>query len=103
VEQVVAAEACTTRGPAGNPALLLERGGQRGVRLPIAHCSPAPRTNDREQRTIHHYVQIRSDEGGFGAFHIPSSVRRLNVGCVDGFEWAIVLADDGDLACRLWT
>jgi hypothetical protein len=34
VEQVVAAEACTTRAGGANPATSLVRGGQRGVRLP---------------------------------------------------------------------
>ena len=68
MEQVVVAEACTTRA-GGQSGLLQVRGGQRGVQLPRSQCSPARRTGDRAQHMAHYHVQIRGDEGGKGALH----------------------------------
>lgn len=75
----------------------------RGVRFPFSHRSPAPRTRDGAQHTAHHHVQIRDDEGGYGALHRASfpefaTRQRRQVGAdvvVDGDDESAVGAQLG--------
>lgn len=57
---------------AGGSGPLLAREEQRGGSTPHQQCSSARRTGKGAHRTAHHHVQIRSGEGGFGAFHIAA-------------------------------
>jgi hypothetical protein len=67
VQQVVIAKACTSP-PTGQCRLLVTRWAvSKGFDSLFSHRSPAPRTGDGAQRTAHHHVQIRDDEGGQGA------------------------------------
>ncbi len=68
----------------------MAREEQRWGSTPHEPCSSASRTGKSAHRTEHHHVQIRSGEGGFGAFHIPSAgrtvgaVRRRKLPASDG-------------------
>jgi hypothetical protein len=68
VQQVVAAEACTSPDRRAKPGLSWRAKGSAEGSTPSSHRSPALRTGDRAQLTAHHHVQIREDEGGHGAY-----------------------------------